>query len=281
MKVYYETFGGKDIETANPFKIPLWPKDSRVDHDVMEDQSLHPGRIQQLISSEDYADFEEEIIVEDQFVELDKYGDPIRPVFLALTKTSVLIAVDDLPDIRSSRASVLNGREESESEELELQWFAPLFLVDISMILDEEMLSIKTAVGYKRYFLLSNTRGGGDRDLNWLKWIMNIENANQDIQGYVRKMREKWQIEDIDITESAPNLTRTKSMARSLQRLSSVLTNRSDSVTFRTSEGNSLMVPLDLYDTSGIIHSESSKTNVSCFSCFRHRKKNRKRKEKR
>ena len=59
-------------------KLALWSKDSRIFPEDAEEPVAVPGRIQRLLLSVDYEDFADDIVVEDQFIELDKLGDPVR-----------------------------------------------------------------------------------------------------------------------------------------------------------------------------------------------------------
>ncbi|XP_061194146.1 uncharacterized protein LOC133202355 [Saccostrea echinata] len=225
------------------------------------------GRLQKLLKSEEYSEFNDEnIILESQFIEMTHKGEPIKTVIAGITEKFFIVANDVISDLRKSRASVLVADVDTDTVDLELEWVVPIVHVIPEPVPNEHVLDVRGHNEHHRYYMVSITRSNGSESKIWTKWMKHLAKSSPTPDQFLGEIP-KFKLKNIfhkDKASSGEVVVKTSVIDNIKSKTSSIIKsprkqkkNKSSSV-IRPIDNKLPRIMTDLYDTTGIIKEKNS-----------------------
>lgn len=178
------------------------------------------NRIQKLILQPEYSEFKDTLLAEGAFIELDKCGEPIRQVFLAISENVFILASENVPDYVLCPSVKYDADVDLDTDGMELEWVVPNGFLDINTDSSQRILTIDTRTGRIGHFLLSDIWGSARKD--WVIWKEALQDIQDDPYSYTKCLFKDFHIPDKVYDMSAVNRKRSQlnqKKAKSLETL--------------------------------------------------------------
>lgn len=152
------------------------------------------NRVQKLILLPEYIEFKENLLAEAAFIELDKCGEPIRQVYLALSENTFMVASESVPNYFTNTSVKYNADIDLDTDGMDLEWVVPIGFIDIKEDNRIRVLTVDSRQGRIGHYMLSNIWGGARKD--WVIWQEALAEVRNDPYSYTRCLFKNYEIPD-------------------------------------------------------------------------------------